>query len=189
VDEVALVLAYYPRIYHACHARHRRDPDSRAVLSERQASVLDHLDEADPTTLGELADHLGVTASTMSVTVDRLVSGGYVGRDRDPADGRRLRLRLTAAGARMKAAQSVLDPDRVAAMLRQLTPAERADALRGLALLGRAATASVTPAAGTATTHTAAAATTPQASRLSPRDEANRRGPADGSPRARDRRH
>jgi DNA-binding MarR family transcriptional regulator len=95
VDEVAQVLAYCPRVHHACachacHARDRRAPDSRAVLSERQAGVLDHFGDTDPATLGELADRLGVTASTMSVTVDRPVGGGYIGRD--PGDGRRVRL-------------------------------------------------------------------------------------------------
>jgi hypothetical protein len=47
----------------------------------------------------------------------------------------------------MKAAQSVLEPARVRAMLRHLTPAERADALRGLALLARAATQEMSRAA------------------------------------------
>jgi DNA-binding MarR family transcriptional regulator len=139
VDHAARVLRDYPRIYYACHARHRRDPTTQDVLSERQASILDHLDEAEPVSLKELAKHLGVTASTMSISVDRLVSGGWLLRDRDPVDGRRICLRLTPAGARMKAAQSVLDPDRVRAVLRRLTPAERAEALHGLALLARAA--------------------------------------------------
>jgi DNA-binding MarR family transcriptional regulator len=140
VDDVATVLAHYPRIYHACHARHRRDPTTAEVLSARQASVLDHLHEVDPVTLKDLAEHLGVTPSTMSLSVDRLVAAGYMRRERDAADGRRVSLRLTPTGARMKAAQSVLDPRRVDTMLGRLTPGERADALRGLALLARAAT-------------------------------------------------
>jgi DNA-binding MarR family transcriptional regulator len=139
VDEVTELLAHYPRIYFACHARHRRDPASHSVLSERQASILDHLDEVEPMSLKELAEHLGVTASTMSLSVDRLVGGGWIRRERDPGDGRRIRLRLTPAGARMKAAQTVLDPQRVRALLDRLTPGERADALRGLALLAHAA--------------------------------------------------
>jgi MarR family transcriptional regulator, organic hydroperoxide resistance regulator len=143
VDDVTAVLTHYPRIYYACHARHRRDPTNADVISERQASILDHLDESAPTSLGELADHLGVTASTMSISVDRLVTGGYIRRERDAADGRRLCLVLTPAGARMKAAQTVLDPARVRRMLRHLGPAERKEALRGLALLGRAADAEI----------------------------------------------
>lgn len=138
MDEVAQVLEYYPRIYFACHVRHRREPKSRRVLSERQASILDHLDEGETMALKDLAEHMGVTAATMCIAVDRLVEGGWVRRDQDPHDGRRVCLCLTRAGARMKAAQTVLDVDRVRKVLRRLTATERADALRGLALLARA---------------------------------------------------
>lgn len=138
MDEVAQVLDCYPRIYFACHVRHRREPKSRKVLSERQASILDHLDEDETMALKDLAEHMGVTAATMCIAVDRLVGGGWVRRHQDPHDGRRVCLRLTRAGARMKAAQTVLDVDRVRKVLRRLTAAERADALRGLALLARA---------------------------------------------------
>ena len=143
MDEVGQLLEHYPRIYYACHARHRRDPVSERILSERQASVLDHLDEHEAVSLKELAEHLGVTPSTMSISVDRLVTGGWMERARDPGDGRRICLRLTPAGARMKAAQAVLDPQRVRAVLDRLTPAERTDALRGLGLLARAATEAI----------------------------------------------
>src|SRR5262249_43080326 len=109
------------------------------VLSRHQASILDHLDDVDPTSLAELAAHMGVTASTMSLAVERLVRGGYVARARAPEDARRLHLRLTAAGVRVKEASSVLGPARVRPMLARLRPRERAAALRGLSLLARAA--------------------------------------------------
>jgi hypothetical protein len=48
-------------------------------------------------------------------------------------------VRLTATGERLRAAQKVLDPALVRAMLSRLSPAERRDALRGLELLGAAA--------------------------------------------------
>ncbi len=138
MDDVAQVLAHYPQIYYACHARHRRDPQSRKVLSERQASALDHLAADATASLTELAQHLGVTASTMSLAVDRLVEGGWVEREKDARDARRVALRLTAAGARMKKARTVLDPQRVRAVLDRLGPAERRSALTGLELLARA---------------------------------------------------
>lgn len=137
--EVGQVLALYPRIYFACHVRHVRDERSGKLLSAHQAGVLDHLDEIEPTGLLVLAKHMGVTASTMSLTVDRLVRGGYVVRERDAKDGRRVNLRLTKAGVRIKQMQKVLDPARVDAMLRHLDPAGRSDAIRGLELLARAA--------------------------------------------------
>lgn len=48
-------------------------------------------------------------------------------------------LRLTATGARLRDAQSVLDPTRLKAMLARLSPEERREAVSGLALLARAA--------------------------------------------------
>ena len=129
----------YPRIYFACHARHRRDPGSERVLSAHQASVLDHLDPAEPTGLTKLAEHMGVTPSTMSLNVDRLERLGYLERRRSGADRRRVELVLTAAGERVKRAQSVLEPERVEALLRGLTPRQRRAALDGLELLAGAA--------------------------------------------------
>jgi len=76
----------------------------------------------------------------MSLTVDRLVRRGYVTRSRDAADRRVVNLRLTAAGARLRDAQSVLDPLRVKTMILRLSHEERQEAVRGLALLARAAT-------------------------------------------------
>jgi DNA-binding MarR family transcriptional regulator len=133
------VMALYPRIYFACHTRHVRDPLSQRLLSRHQASVLDHLDEIEPTTLNDLARHMGVTAATMSLTVDRLERKGYVVRLRDTADRRRVHLRLTSAGVRIRQASSVLDPSRVEALVERLTPDDRDAALRGLGLLARAA--------------------------------------------------
>ena len=136
--EVDAVLRCYPLIYFACHRRHVRDPKNKAVLSAHQASVLDHLDELEGTSLLELARHMGVTASTMSLMVDRLERGGYVRRDRSREDGRRVDLRLTRAGVRIKQQQNVLEPDLVSAMLGRLDPVRRRQALAGLELLAEA---------------------------------------------------
>jgi MarR family transcriptional regulator, organic hydroperoxide resistance regulator len=138
-DDARAVLDAYPRIYFACHRRHVRDPESGRVLSAHQASILDHLDEVESTTLAELARHMGVTASTMSLGIERLVRGGYVARERDPADRRRLELRLTEAGVRIRNQQSVLEPALVEAMLDRLSIEEHEDVLRGLRLLAKAA--------------------------------------------------
>jgi len=140
-DDVQRVMQLYPRVFLACHTRHVRDTQANRLLSAHQASILDHLDEIEPTGLLQLAKHLGVTASTMSLTVDRLVRGGYVRRESDPKDGRRVGLRLTKAGVRIKREKSVLDPQRVDSMLRRLSRAEREGAVAGLALLARAASA------------------------------------------------
>ena len=133
------VMAFYPRIYFACHTRHVRDPQSQRLLSRHQASVLDHLDEVDPMTLNALATHMGVTPATMSLTVDRLERKGYVVRLRDAADRRRVHLRLTSAGVRVRDASSVLDPALVEALVERLSDDDRETAIRGLEILANAA--------------------------------------------------
>ena len=107
-------------------------------MSAHQASILDHLDEVDPMAMTELAGHMGVTVATMSLAIDRLEQRRYVRRDRDPGDGRRVLLRITADGVRLREAKSVLDPVRVEQVLGQLSPADREAALKGLDLLARA---------------------------------------------------
>jgi len=133
-------MTLYPRIYFACHTRHVRDLESNRLLSRHQASLLDHLDEMDPTTVNEVARHMGVTAATMSLALDRLERQGFVMRTRDSADRRRVHVRLTSAGVRIRDSASVLDPVRVEELVSRLTDDERALAVHGLELLAEAAT-------------------------------------------------
>jgi DNA-binding MarR family transcriptional regulator len=136
---VETVLRCYPAIYFACHCRHVRDEKASTTLSTHQASILDHLDDVEGTSLLDLARHMGVTASTMSLNIDRLERGGYVRRRRGESDGRRVELRLTPAGVRIKRRQKVLEPELVSALLERLAPRQRKAALAGLELLAGAA--------------------------------------------------
>ena len=138
-DDAKRLLRDYPRVFFACHARHVRDPKTRRLLSAHQASILDHLDDTEAVTLMGLAKHMGVTPSTMSLSIERLVRRGYVLRERSSGDRRRLELRLSPAGERIKQASSVLEPARVRALLARMSPSRRATALDGLVLLARAA--------------------------------------------------
>jgi DNA-binding MarR family transcriptional regulator len=143
IKDVARVMTLYPRIFFACHTRHVRDERSGGVLTSHQASILDHLDEREPLMVSELAEHMGVTPATMSIHIDRLERKGFVSRRRNEQDGRQVELRLTEDGVRVRDAKSVLDPSLVERMLGMLTTAERREAIHGLALLARAATASM----------------------------------------------
>jgi len=138
---MSAVMTLYPRIYFACHTRHVRDPQSQRLLSRHQASILDHLDEVEPTTVMDLAAHMGVTAATMSLGLDHLERKGYVVRGRDPKDRRRVHVRLTTAGVRVREASSVLDPVRVETLVSRLSPEERTRAIEGLALLANVSSA------------------------------------------------
>lgn len=137
--DVETLLEAYPRIYFACHMRHVRDKQSGQSLSAHQASILDHLDTKQGTSVLEIARHLGVTASTMSLSLDRLERDHYIRRERDAVDRRRTLVYLSAAGERIKRQAKVLEPELVAALLDRLPASQRKQALAGLQLLAHAA--------------------------------------------------
>jgi DNA-binding MarR family transcriptional regulator len=124
----------YPQVFLACHVRHQ--PGDAHGLSERDGSILAHLDELSPVTAGELARHLGVGASTVTAAIDGLSAQGLVERARR---GRHVELRITAAGAARMQDSSVLDTRRVEAVLARVPARSRATAVRGLELLAAAA--------------------------------------------------
>jgi MarR family transcriptional regulator, temperature-dependent positive regulator of motility len=138
-DPVGRMLAAYPVIHQACRQRDLPAPEGGARVSAHQASVLAQLESGEGITLTELAGRMGTALPTMSLLVDRLARAGLLARDRDPEDGRRVLIRLTAPGERVVSSRSLLDPERVRALLATLTPAERARSVDGLATLARAA--------------------------------------------------
>lgn len=138
-DDVWRVQTAYPKIYLACHTRHQRRRSSPARLSPSDATVLVHLDRPTPFTPSELAAHLGRGRSTVSASLSRLVTLGYLMRDPRSTDARVADLRLTAQGRAAVRASSVLDATRVALVLGGMSPADRRTAVAGLCLLGQAA--------------------------------------------------
>jgi DNA-binding MarR family transcriptional regulator len=126
------LLDAYPSIFLACHRQHVRQDEDGKGITEHQASVLDHLDANRPTTLSKLAEHMGVGRSAMSITVKRLVRAGYIATRRDGDDGRRVGLTLTAAGAKVKEQNTILDPELVKRMFHPMRAAELEAALRGI---------------------------------------------------------
>jgi len=130
----------YPRIYLACHTRHDRSGTSQHGLSRRESQVLQHLDVDPPYRSGGLARHLGIGAPALSAKIDRLEALGLVRRRAYEGDRRQTELLLTAEGRKRVRTASVLEPDRVTALLERLTPQEMATAVAGLEILGRVAT-------------------------------------------------
>jgi MarR family transcriptional regulator, organic hydroperoxide resistance regulator len=129
--------AAYPAIFLACHQKHVREDSSGNTVTERQASVLDHLNEKQPVTLSKLAEHMGVSRSTMSITVSRLVRGGYVARRKSVQDSRLVALTLTPAGMRIRDENALLHPELVRQIFRKMKPDEVETALQGIECLAK----------------------------------------------------
>lgn len=56
---------------------------------------LDLLDWTGPLTAGEIGAHLGLTSGAVTGLIDRLEAGGWVHRERDPGDRRRVFVRMS----------------------------------------------------------------------------------------------
>lgn len=110
------------------------DPD----LSQHERQVLHHV-APEGVALTWLAGHLGLPKSTTSVLVKSLAARGYVERARDPADERRLAIRLTAKGRGTVERDTVLRPDALAEAMGKLDAPTRKALLRGLEQLADAA--------------------------------------------------
>ncbi len=78
-------------------ARRWRDLD----ISMQQLRALTVLRDEEVATVGRLAELFGIGLPAASILADRLVRAGYVERNEDPADRRRVLLTLTRAGIQL----------------------------------------------------------------------------------------
>lgn len=75
-----------------------RAADELGQVSVVQLRALTVLHQIAPASLGQLADGIGVTPSTTSRLVDRLVAAGMVERRTSPESRRQIELRLSPQG-------------------------------------------------------------------------------------------
>jgi DNA-binding MarR family transcriptional regulator len=66
-----------------------------AGLHETDQECLDLLDWTGPITAGEIGTHLGLTSGAVTGLIDRLEAAGWVRRERDPEDRRRVIVHLS----------------------------------------------------------------------------------------------
>lgn len=101
-----------------------------ADLTLRQLQVLALLRATPGTTGQQLADAMGVSTPTMSGIVDRIASKGWLGREQDPQDRRRVLLRLTPEAEAMLAELEVPVHRAKALLLDRLDEADLRDLAR-----------------------------------------------------------
>ncbi|GAA0251585.1 MarR family winged helix-turn-helix transcriptional regulator [Cryptosporangium japonicum] len=120
------------------HARLMRQfaaEDVWAGLAMREYDVLYTLSKCpEPQRIGELSHHVLLSQPALSRLVDRLVAKGLVERCPDPADGRGVRLALTAAG---RDVQYRVGRDHARSVARALRERLTEDELHQLEVIGR----------------------------------------------------
>jgi DNA-binding MarR family transcriptional regulator len=95
-----------------------RDARQPSGLSASALSALGRLEASGSLRVTELADREGLTQPGMTTLINRLEDAGFATREADPADGRAVRVSITAAGvARVteyRAARAALIRSRIA---------------------------------------------------------------------------
>ena len=107
-------------------------------VSMSQAFGLHELDTDDPLTQNELAERLRLEKSTVSRMVADLERKGLLLRERDPANRRFYRLRLTPAGRKLHAGMAAAMHEHFVRSVSSMAPAEREALLTGLPALIKA---------------------------------------------------
>lgn len=120
--------------------------ESDLPVSLSAAFALHELDQGAELSQQELADRLLLEKSTVSRLVSDLERRGLLARDRDPANRRVYRLRLTAAGRQFRDRMSADRAERYRAWTDAMTPQERSALLSGLPALIRVIRESGDPA-------------------------------------------
>ena len=118
-------------------------------LTVAQAATLEAL-RPGPMRLGQLAQSLGISPSTLSRNLVRLESERLVAREADPGDARAARVKLTAAGERSAARVETQEREFAAGILERLGRGRGREVLKALSeLLGavREATEACCPGA------------------------------------------
>jgi DNA-binding MarR family transcriptional regulator len=82
----------------ALTARRLRQVQTAGELPLPERAVLSRLDRHGPATAAALARTEQVSPQAMGITLGALVQRGFVERRRDPSDGRRIIMSLTAGG-------------------------------------------------------------------------------------------
>jgi DNA-binding MarR family transcriptional regulator len=152
-DEVSLeqarrVLRLMPR-WHRWAATTLQHSQLGQDLSLRQLGVL-YLIREGMTSPGQLARRLWVTPAVVTGLLDRLEQRGFLRREVDPADRRRLRLALTDTGLATSETLGQILAEDLATQLATCSPIQLAELDRALTVLEEAlaALAARTPAAG-----------------------------------------
>jgi DNA-binding MarR family transcriptional regulator len=136
LDHALRTLGLIPRLYRWAMASVQANPLGRE-LSLRQFGVLYALRDG-PLSPGQLARRLRVTPAVITGLLDRMERHGYLRRETDPEDRRRLRLVLTESGREVGQEVRLSLAGDMAAQFESASPAELNELDRALDLLERA---------------------------------------------------
>ncbi|HZW03962.1 MAG TPA: MarR family transcriptional regulator [Anaerolineaceae bacterium] len=108
-EELLAEFAREVRQFNGLSASFFRAAAAQVGLNVTDLQVTDLLDMTGPTTAGQLAELTGLTTGAITGMIDRLEKAGLVRRERDPADGRRVIVRLASNEEALRKMSPVFD--------------------------------------------------------------------------------
>jgi DNA-binding MarR family transcriptional regulator len=111
--------SYWTSIYYHLHYTHQEK------ITHQTIRLLQHIDKSSSVGIKEIADYLHVSHNTASEHVKRNIDKGYVYKNRDIHDERKVILHLTEAGKDLLKRNSSLNEEKVSAILREMTASEK----------------------------------------------------------------
>ena len=110
------------------------------ILTMPERAALKRLDLDGPATSAELARAAQISPQSMGVTVSALTGRGFLQRDRDPGDGRRIVLSVTTDGRKLlRSKRSARNQQLATALAATFTPVERKRLMAAAPLIERLA--------------------------------------------------
>ena len=107
--EVIGELARQLRQFNGLGASIFRAAATQSGIAVTDMQVIDILDLAGPATAGQLAELTGLTTGAITRMLNRLEEAGFVLRERDPNDGRKVIVRLASDKDEIRKVRSLLD--------------------------------------------------------------------------------
>ncbi|MFV5314396.1 MarR family winged helix-turn-helix transcriptional regulator [Priestia megaterium] len=111
--------SYWTSIYYHLHYTHQEK------ITHQTIRLLQHIDKSSAVGIREIADYLTISHNTASEHVKRSIEKGYVYKNRDIQDERKVILHLTEAGKDILKRNSSLDEEKILAILREMTASEK----------------------------------------------------------------
>ncbi|HET8785791.1 MAG TPA: MarR family transcriptional regulator [Candidatus Limnocylindrales bacterium] len=136
-EEIAATVAAFARLMDRVAAEH--EPPADVSISMPQLRCLHLIAGAGELRMSKLVAQLGVSISTVSGLVDRLVDHGFVSRHDDPNDRRQVVLSPTSAGIEFLDRMRELSNAQFRGLIELLTPEELRTVRRSIEILTVAA--------------------------------------------------
>ncbi|MDC3412456.1 MarR family winged helix-turn-helix transcriptional regulator [Aquibacillus sp. 3ASR75-11] len=110
---------YWTEIYYHLHLPHKEK------ITHQVIRILQHIEKNNGIGIGEVATYLNVSHNTASENVKRIIQKGYLQKQRDLSDERKVILCLTDTGKDVLYRNTSLDEEKLKKVLNQFSSKDR----------------------------------------------------------------